>query len=374
MCGIFGWQLKPGAIDNSGLKRLSISLSRANDKRGGDSWGYFGYNNNNNHYKILKGMGRIYPQVRRFIPWTTFMAHCRKASPKSPITEENAHPFIIGNIIGAHNGFISNHEELNKKYDRKYTVDSKHLFKHLENKLSFDDICGYGSMQWADKGDSLNQINLMKFRRDLYIVALGNDDNGSPLGIIWSSVLQPIIGYLRQRGMPYSVCNIEEGTVYRVAKCRLYMTPRTLKFGYQSPAPTIVNEHTCHNNNNIKPHNKKGSKRCSMSPENSALINIMQAKIDATKNSNDKIHLRIVSDWARRGILCKGIEDMQATCDYLSVKFKNYQAEQKIAESKGYITYMERKIRKLDIRINANVKKYKIIKIPKTNKKGKVSA
>ena len=149
MCGIFGWDFKPGK-DVSYSRRLIIAtvLAQSNERRGGDSWGV---------YIPDKGFKRgldnaVCMPLTEMAKANTVMCHTRKATSGAK-TKKNAHPFEIGDIIGAHNGIISNHDELNKKYSRDFDVDSMHLFAHLNEGKSFDDIRGYGAIEYIKNGE-----------------------------------------------------------------------------------------------------------------------------------------------------------------------------------------------------------------------------
>lgn len=66
-------------------------------------------------------------EIQRKSP-TAIIGHCRQATVGS-ISRENAHPYTIGNTIGAHNGTIDSLQDLAKK---EGTTDSYQFYKHVE--------------------------------------------------------------------------------------------------------------------------------------------------------------------------------------------------------------------------------------------------
>ena len=68
------------------------------------------------------------------------------------VTDENAHPFSFDNVIGAHNGTLTNKKSLPD--DKEFTVDSENLY-HSIDKLGLEDtyeiIQGAWALSWWDK-------------------------------------------------------------------------------------------------------------------------------------------------------------------------------------------------------------------------------
>ena len=80
--------------------------------------------------------------------------------------------------LGVHNGGISNHGEMSRKYKEKLEVDSMWIFWHLANHKPLDELEGYGAVAFFENGVPM----LAKFGGQLSIYQLGTDD-----GIIFSS-------------------------------------------------------------------------------------------------------------------------------------------------------------------------------------------
>lgn len=215
MCGIYGWDLSRINVEIEKKAMLAAILAVGNDGRGGDAHGFW------TPSYVLKGLGEIAHIASKTVKEDMIMAHTRKGTCGKN-TVENAHPFDVGNVILAHNGILTNHYELNKKYDRNCEVDSMHLAYHMNEGRSLKDICGYGAIEWIQK-DRPGRIYLCKLGGgELSIMGIGKDTKECH-GIVWSSNEDHAKAALNSANLEHFAFKVETGKVYYIEKGMLYL-------------------------------------------------------------------------------------------------------------------------------------------------------
>jgi len=209
MCGIFGWDIT-GKVTKNQRKLLAHGLAKSNDLRGGHSWGYCDVNN----MRVERGLGNMSPEWAAFYRADRLLAHTRFATT-GEITVGNAHPFRIGGIVGAHNGMIFNHKMVNLKYNRNYSVDSQHIFRHLAEGIDLRDLEGYGAIEWLKKKDP-GSIYLcrLSFAGDLAMARIKVD--GRCAGSVWSSDGKHLNAVLGRTGLEFVELKVDTNKVYFV--------------------------------------------------------------------------------------------------------------------------------------------------------------
>jgi hypothetical protein len=125
------------------------------ETRGRKSWGW-----TDGKEQIIKSLGEITEGMN-----ATFLGHKQAAlHTRQPTTgatvKDNSHPFRIKNVLGMHNGVVRNHDELQKKYERKCEVDSEHIFYHIAEERPLSEISAYGAIVfWKDDKLYLGRFN-----------------------------------------------------------------------------------------------------------------------------------------------------------------------------------------------------------------------
>jgi hypothetical protein len=218
MCGIYGWQLKQEAkLSTERRTAVAVTLGLNNDKRGGDSWGW--YAPNDGAYK--RGLGDVTYVARKGARYTSLIAHTRFGTHGSK-SVDNAHPFRIGGLVGAHNGIIYNHMELNRKYGRKFDVDSQHIFAHLTEKLPLSELEGYGTVEYV-KEDQPESIWLAKLTDSGQLTIIGTE-----FGVFWSSEASHLTAALKAGGITkHTDYALEHGKLYEVVGGELFIHSKT---------------------------------------------------------------------------------------------------------------------------------------------------
>ncbi len=146
------------------------------------------------------------------------IGHTRMTSMGNDVTDENAHPFVEGNVIGAHNGIINNYMEL----DRTVNVDSQAVFRMLDAHPEaydyvFPKVSGSAALTWWDARDA-EALFLVAHQNPLSVAIVPRINT-----VFWSSVNDHLESILRA-GYGNNVIHMDfkKDTIYRLDADDIY--------------------------------------------------------------------------------------------------------------------------------------------------------
>ena len=157
MCGILGilafggtLEKKQEKIRQEAMIFLSSELLQLTQPRGKDATGIATLFSNCDYMGLKMGIpptdfvarfggtekdfdGYLNIWRKKSVPARMILGHCRKSSVGNSEDNVNNHPIKVGDIIGVHNGTLSNHDRIFEllKCDRDGTVDSEAIFRLL---------------------------------------------------------------------------------------------------------------------------------------------------------------------------------------------------------------------------------------------------
>lgn len=245
MCGIYGVIFPRSAKDQlvkEKYREKFIQLSVANSKRGEDATGVFRITRNK-ELRLFKRSKPIWNNM--FHPdWVkttsvdeetvALIGHNRERSSKSwSNSAEFAHPHIVGNIVGVHNGTLTNFTDI---YEDE-THDSIALFRYINengpNKL--DKLVGSAAVCYVNFRKNPNVFYFISCERPLNYVV----ENGV---LVFSSETEHLRSVLDTKS---KIWVLKSGFLMRVnanknLKTRFYPIPEVAKFKTYTPPSSSV--------------------------------------------------------------------------------------------------------------------------------------
>jgi glucosamine 6-phosphate synthetase-like amidotransferase/phosphosugar isomerase protein len=142
MCGIYGIAKSLTPYTNKQLKvvkKVLREMAVDSESRGAHSSGIAKVGANTRIYKSLLPSSKFvdtkeYHDAVSSLKTDSYilLGHTRFAT-EGAIVKSNAHPFRVGDVVGAHNGCVYNISEMQTKLDKQCPVDSQLIFKSLND-------------------------------------------------------------------------------------------------------------------------------------------------------------------------------------------------------------------------------------------------
>ncbi len=234
MCGLAGYARHPDGKDADVAALIGLDLLVAMERRGAHATGIAVFGADDAFICKSAVPARV---ALESAPWkaalekidaktTIFLGHTRHSThPTNTRLDEAAHPFHIGDVVGAHNGVIQNWRdvwnEVGNKNQPVWMVDSQAAFGALDAikdpVKALDLLDGYWALSWV-KGDHLFFARTQGWGSPVAVAYVPSMQT-----LYWSSLMDPLEQILRKAGLEkkdYDAYELGPNNVYRANPLR----------------------------------------------------------------------------------------------------------------------------------------------------------
>ena len=222
MCGIFGYAKQQNAQNDSQIEMLKRALTYLADEsvvRGTDSTGITMITPSNR--RTFKAVAPS-SEVVNHDAWKTSilnrvdrdstiaLGHVRLAT-HGVVNQRNAHPFEIGEVIGAHNGVIYNYNKLAEKYNKSIEVDSEIIFASLNlhpTKDALEELEGDYAVSWVKESNKI--LHLARESSRPLCIAYWKKARV----LLWASTDDIMRKALKRAGLKLKLLNLNSEIIY----------------------------------------------------------------------------------------------------------------------------------------------------------------
>lgn len=148
MCGIYGIAKSPTPYNRKDLKlvkKVLRDIAIDSESRGSHSSGIAKVGEFTRIYKSLLPSSKFVDTWEYITAVNSLkgssnilLGHTRFAT-EGAIVKSNAHPFKVGDVVGAHNGCVYNIKEMSAQLDKTCPVDSQLIFKSINDNKNIED-------------------------------------------------------------------------------------------------------------------------------------------------------------------------------------------------------------------------------------------
>ena len=142
MCGIYGIAKSPTPYtkrQHKVVKKVLREIAIDSQTRGSHSSGIAKVGTSTRIYKSLLPSEKFVDTkeyndaVKSLLDASYILLGHTRFATEGAIVKSNAHPFRVGNVVGAHNGCVYNIKEMQSKLDKQCPVDSQLIFKSIND-------------------------------------------------------------------------------------------------------------------------------------------------------------------------------------------------------------------------------------------------